>query len=288
MHWKCNCTFSVPLSLAAHVSRDVLGAFRLVALCTVAAINAYLLLDPKGIVLNVERRDGGMQKVELFGLQRFCTFTVWCWTLQGVYFAAALLSTYAEHVFQDGVLSLALPVIGRVDVRASLVAQVAALTFQVSFALAFLVSYVVTHALIPGGVRRGVPIANFFHFTGLTMHNANAIFMAVELALNGHAFRAPHCVFAILFGVAYVVFAQVYYLVAGYYFYFFLWPHKAWAALLHVGLLTAMVLFFFIGAGMASALGTHRAPALAALAALTYMSLFLRMPAAAASGDKKQ
>ena len=46
-----------------------------------------------------------------------------------------------------------------------------------------------------------------FRWPPLIMHNANVVFMGLELFLNGMRFVAYHVVFVLLFGCAYVVFA---------------------------------------------------------------------------------
>jgi hypothetical protein len=43
------------------------------------------------------------------------------------------------------------------------------------------------------------------------------------------------------------------YLYCGHYYYFFLYPHKPFAVVAHVGLLVVMVLFFFLGMGFSTA-----------------------------------
>jgi hypothetical protein len=188
-------------------ARDSMGLFRLGALAVVLAVNAYLLFDPTGIVINVEKRNGNIEKYTMFGMVRFTTFTTWCWTLQAFYFASAAACSFADRLFVNGDHSVLLS-IGTFSVTPTVIARVAWVLFEVSFAVAFLVSFIVTYVLIPGAMKRGASIDNFFNFAALAMHNANAIFMAIELALNRFPFQSSHCVFACMLGLAYVLFAQ--------------------------------------------------------------------------------
>lgn len=73
--------------------------------------------------------------------------------------------------------------------------------------MAYLVSVVVTFVLIPGGKQQGLPTANFFKVLPLLMHNANVVFMALELVLNRIPFCAMHFPFVLIYGSAYVIFS---------------------------------------------------------------------------------
>jgi hypothetical protein len=149
-------------------------------------------------------------------------FTVWCWSLQGIYFAAAVYLGLAHilHWSVHPVVLTATPIL-----------------YEISFATAYLVTFLVTYVLIPGTIRRGVNPTTFFKFFPLLMHNANALFMMTELLLNDIPFRFSHFPYIVFFGQAYVIFSWHVYRRIGVFYYFFLDYELKFAVIWQLGLL---------------------------------------------------
>ena len=117
----------------------------------------------------------------------FYAFTVWCWTLQGCYFAMSIaISMGLDNLY---------------------LAEATLIFFELSLSFALLVTVVVSFVLIPGGLKNKHNMSQMFSTRPLLMHNANVLFMTVELVNSKIKFNLKHFPFAILFGLAYVVFS---------------------------------------------------------------------------------
>lgn len=152
------------------------------------------------------------------------TFTVWCWSLIGVYMLvtaalslAHMMGVRADRGYGGQLLSAAVWVL-----------------FELLFTTAILVFVVVWFVLVPKvgpNMLRPIP---------LCMHNLNVVFMSVEMMLNRLVILRWHAPFAIYFGICYVVFSWLYFFLCGRFFYFFLdwrWPFAPIAYLVLLGIL---------------------------------------------------
>ncbi|CEO97040.1 unnamed protein product (mitochondrion) [Plasmodiophora brassicae] len=204
-------------------SARVLIGYRVLCALTIAASVTWVAVDPVGLPGVVNLVDGSMAQIRSVGRIRFCTFTVWAWIGQGLYFACTLLL----HLLGPDRSPMALVLIATV-------------LFEIGFALALLVSFVVSYVLIPSSPDP----TNLFSWASLAMHNLNVLFMVVELVLNQVEFHIEHFHFALLFGVVYILFAWVVAQRTGYFFYFFLNPNYKHALLAHALLLLTVTTFF--------------------------------------------
>ena len=237
---------------------------RLLISAVIWAVCLFLLFDNQGLTLDVLQRDGTNKRIHLLRLERFTPFTVWCWVLQLVYFSLASICSAAQ-----------VGLIDPVSVPASL-AQSAWVAFEVSFATAFLVSAVVSFVLIPGTLKRGLGLDNFFKPLPKVMHNANVVFMALELGVNKLSFSQSHHAYVLIFAMLYVVFAWLWYEIKGVFYYSFLDYARPGAAAWYLGLMAALLLFFACGLTAAASLeqeGQGRYLALGALSLVTYAVL---------------
>ena len=174
-----------------------------------AAIN-----DTKGLEITVSLSSGGFKSVNLKRFERLSTFTMWCWTLQGVYF----LMTSLSPVFPPDTL------------ESIHVHRICWVLFEINFALAYMVTFLVTFVLIPGAISKKIP-HKFFDLTPILCHNANALFMGVEISLNQLSMPFSHIAFIQLFGLTYVIFAWKLHQSKGIFYYFFLdydRPYAVW------------------------------------------------------------
>lgn len=88
--------------------------------------------------------------------------------------------------------------------------------------MSFLVSIIVTYVLIPDSKKRGDAVNILFKPVALLTHNANVVFMVFELLTNRLQFNAWHFIFAVSFGLVYVVFSWFLYSQIKVFYYFFL------------------------------------------------------------------
>jgi hypothetical protein len=112
--------------------------------------------------------------------------------------------------------------------------------------MAFLVSSMVTYVLIPGNFKRGILSNVFFQFTPLVLHNANVVFMAIEILINRMHFCLWHYPFILLYGLTYVVASWFFVKIFGAFFYFFLdYAHK-YAIFMQLGLVLVVSLILLL------------------------------------------
>ena len=104
-----------------------------------------------------------------------------------------------------------------------------------------------TFVLIPFAKSAKLPIDNFFVIVPLLMHNANIIFMALEVVVNEIPFSIWHLPFILLYGTAYCIFSWIWNHYHGYYFYFFLDYTRPGAITWYISLMAIVGVFFLIG-----------------------------------------
>lgn len=139
------------------------------------------------------------------------TFTVWCWTLEGVYFVLS------------GVASLSDACRSRENcVHSTVCANFLWVFFQVMFSYSWLVFLVVWLVLLPSSYIINGTDGGILSFVALSMHNANVLFMLIEMRLNRMNFVKTHLVFTLYYGCSYVAFSWLWYLRYNYFFYFFI------------------------------------------------------------------
>lgn len=204
------CTVALVADPPAQLVRPAaLLSLRFLRLAVVFAVLAASYMD-EGIEIEPEGSKG--IKVRIWGAGRFATFTVWCWTLQGLYFA---LTCYSFFLLEPG---------GAGSGEFSLLAAVAVVLYETNLATSILVTVVVTFVLFPHAMKSsGDTNYNLLcRPAAVMMHNANVIFTVGELLLTGMPVHLSHFAFAVLLGCTYVVFAWVWYARVGMFFYFFL------------------------------------------------------------------
>ena len=173
-------------------------------------------------------RDGNSKLVPLKHLSRFTKFTVWCWTVLGVYLAMAC---YCSLAFSFG---------WPLSPEFLLATTVA---FEIAFGTSYLVTTVVTFVLYPRHIKDGVDHMSLFEFYNVLQHNANVLIVAVEFALNKVPFVFAHFPFIVFFGQLYVLFSVWLHSRIGVFYYFFLDFEAPYAAFLQLGLLVLVSSF---------------------------------------------
>jgi hypothetical protein len=80
-------------------SSQILGCLRLMIASVIWYLVFLIYSDKNALKLTLQNQEGKPVLVELKGLGRFATFTVWTWTVQGIYFtlAAAISFSYGNN-----------------------------------------------------------------------------------------------------------------------------------------------------------------------------------------------
>lgn len=210
---------------------------RLVFCLIIWLVNFYLIIDRKGLDIVALGSDGNPKKVHIVHAERFTAFTMWAWSLQGLYFASLMIlyiidycNMVSFHIYLLYYLRLFILI-----------------TFEISFGIAFMVSTTVSYVLIPGMIKNRLSVDLFFKPVPLLTHNANVIFMVVELLLSKIPILPNHYPSAILFASCYVIFSWIWLELKGVVYYFFLDYNRKYSLLWHIGLLMGVYLFYYFG-----------------------------------------
>uniref|UniRef100_A0A7S0FBS4 Glycerophosphocholine acyltransferase 1 n=1 Tax=Pyrodinium bahamense TaxID=73915 RepID=A0A7S0FBS4_9DINO len=169
------------------------------------------------------------------GPTAFATFTVWCWSLIGVYgIAAGIVSALAAAGVQGS------------SPCAAAAACVVWVLFEVMFSCAVLVFLVVWLVLIPQAYVMTHTDLGLLGWQPVSMHNLNLLFMMTEMLLNRLIFVPAHALFAMYYGITYIVFSWLWFAYAGVFFYFFIdWRRPL--VVLGYTVLIALVWASFVG-----------------------------------------
>jgi hypothetical protein len=205
------------------VSNEILLVYRLLCAIIVFLTLYTVLSDPNGLIITVPARTGGLKVVKLLGYERLSTFTVWSWTLIGIYFVLTSYCTVVTLLHQEKNISI-------------FILQSSWILFELSYPISFLVTLIVTFVLIPPAISRGTH-QPLFSSPSLLMHNANVVMMTIDNLLNQLPFTMSHAVFGILYGLLYAIFAWAWYQHKGVFYYFFLDYEFKGAELCYLGLI---------------------------------------------------
>jgi hypothetical protein len=238
--WHAHASGALALHLVSQATLTAGGvpllAFRLLALGAILVTDVEILTGPSFTMAGTDMYGRTLTGIVVAGLRRFGTFTVWSWQLQGVYFAAVVAASLAPP-------SWALP--GWLPV-------VAHVAFEISLPVSLLVTTIVTYVLYPQAAAAGRDVTFLFRWPGLLMHNANLAFMLVELFASGHPPLNPwHLPVVVLWGLAYVSFANLYATLGpGFFFYPFLAPGTRTGVAAHLALVTVLGVFYALCCGI--------------------------------------
>ncbi|KAJ3313247.1 hypothetical protein HDV04_002231 [Boothiomyces sp. JEL0838] len=221
------------ISTSSLVTSDQLLYFR--AFCLVSNLYVDLIptfFDKVGHTITAFQVDTQPRTVRMKGGIRFCTFTLWSWLIQGIYFACAIatqLGYITNLYFLEAIVIM----------------------FELATSVAILVTVVVTFVLIPGAAKGDVKnMVGLFRFQVLLTHNANVVFMITELVLNNIKFKFSHFPYAGLFGITYIAFSWILAQKIGVFFYNFLNYNFPKVLMAYTGLLFALSVFFTIAFGI--------------------------------------
>jgi len=251
------------------VSSDVLLCIRAAFLAIITYTVVFMFVDKEGLRLQLVNPADKLIDVHLFGIQRFSAFTVWSWTLQGVYFLLVTLCAVADK-YSPALKALLAP-------HQWLLTRLIWGAFEVSFAMSFMVTTVVTFILIPSARRNYLPHDNFFKILPLLMHNFNVVFMCAELFFNKLPILLSHNALCFWWGMVYTIFAMYWFQLHGFFFYFFLDYSKPLAPVWTWILIGIYSLFFSSGHYLSLLVrgdGTNNAEVQKYMAAIVAFTLF--------------
>ena len=220
------------ISSSEKLSTPVIAAFRAIVSLVCFSTIASIILDPKGMTYNVldyETKLYGPKKIT--GTTRMSAFTMWSFTLLGVYFAVSSYSSWSVHYGWE---------LGEWTVW-----LVPAL-FSSAIASAFLVTVTVTYMLIPEANERGDNITHYFNWDSQLMHNGNVIFILIEMAVSDISLSLWHVPYPVIFGCIYVLFSAFNARRSGIYFYDFIDPRLNGSHIIHMVLLGVMSIHFIL------------------------------------------
>ena len=232
----------------------------LVCFSTIASI----ILDPKGMTYNLldyETKLYGPKRIT--GTTRMSAFTMWSFTLMGVYFAVSSYSSWSYHFGWE---------VGNWTVR------VVPALFSSAIASAFLVTTTVTYMLIPEANQRGDNIAHYFKWDSQLMHNGNVIFILIEMVVSDIELGLWYVSYPVIFGCFYVLFSAFNARRSGIYFYDFIDPRLNGSHIIHMVLLGVMSMHFILALAVQSLAEVNFTSYMLTLVAICYLATTFRNP----------
>lgn len=235
MNWHGDTKVLLSKSGVPFINDTMLGVTRLLMGLFIWIVNLLTISESITIDIVVSGKDKPLS-VKLNGYERFATFTLWNWTILGFYFILA-----AGFSFSKSFQSLAW------IQKSDLLADIAIVIFEIGFSLSYLVSYCVTYLIIPGMKKRKVSLKHILSPKAIACHNANILFVAIDMVIGRNTISPWHFVFIILWTALYVLFAWIWNHYKGYFFYDFLDYNRKNTIWIHIGLLTFLTCLYFFG-----------------------------------------
>ena len=201
----------------------VLALFTLINIC----------IDEEGSVVLPTFYDSKQRgEVVLLGVHRLVPFTVWSFVAFGIYFTIAAASSWV-HVLGGEVPDWALASVS--------------ITFAIACGTALLVTIIVTFYLIPKNAAKGFDVSKYFKWHESLMHNGNVIILGMELVLGNLDITPGMVAFPLLYGIAYIGFANAYAVFGGgIYLYDFIDPRLRGGPVIHLILLLLISGFYCV------------------------------------------
>ena len=232
----------------------------LVCFSTIASI----ILDPKGMTYNLldyETKLYGPKRIT--GVTRMSAFTMWSFTLMGVYFAVASYSSWSVHFGWE---------VG------DWVVHIVPALFSSAIASAFLVTTTVTYMLIPEANQRGDNISHYFKWDSQLMHNGNVIFILSEMAVSDIELSLWHIPYPVIFGCFYVLFSAFNARRSGIYFYDFIDPRLNGSHIIHMVLLGVMSIHYILALAVQTLAEVNFTGYILTLVAICYLATAFNNP----------
>ncbi|CAK8994767.1 Uncharacterized protein SCF082_LOCUS4065 [Durusdinium trenchii] len=171
----------------------------------------------------------------LGGWKIFGTFTVWSWTLIGIYMGLAGVASLS-HACK----------IKPNKVVVAVLCRFLWLLFEVMLPVSFLIFVVVWLVLLPAAYQTSGTDLGLLSLPALAAHNLNVVFMLIEARLNRLCMTSFHLIFIFYYGALYVIFSWILFGINHNFFYFFIdWRYPV-VLIGYTGILSMLAGFFFI------------------------------------------
>mmetsp|Transcript_19746 Transcript_19746/g.37143 ORF Transcript_19746/g.37143 Transcript_19746/m.37143 type:complete len:296 (+) Transcript_19746:33-920(+) len=166
----------------------------------------------------------------------FATFTVWSWSLIGLYCLLAAGASILEAIGKSPE--------GRM---ATVFCCATWVLFEVMLPVSCLIFLLVWTVLLPAAYQTYGSSAGLLSLPALAAHNLNFVFMFVETMLNRLCITTYHLVFMFYYGGIYVIFSWLFFAKYHFFFYFFIDWRYPLVLFGYTGLLSLLCTFFFVG-----------------------------------------
>eukprot|EP01038_Epipyxis_sp_PR26KG_P016131 gene16131-21923_t len=192
--WEINHNELKPIWKKNSIELNPILWIRLPLLVMAFATLIYIYVDKVGLKVRIMTRDKIVKTIIVKHLGRYAWFTVWSFSLQGIYFFFEFIASLpTQYQPIDMIISQ----------------RIADVLFEISFPTSFVVSMVVTYVLIPTAIKNELPTDNFFTISGLLMHNGNVLFMAIEMIIRPSVYHLNDIFYLFLYVSLYSVFMWI-------------------------------------------------------------------------------
>lgn len=168
----------------------------------------------------------------------FATFTIWSWSLIGLYMLLSGLMTLATR-FGNWKPSSA----GRCT---AMLCRLVWLLFEVMLPVSFLIFLAVWLVLLPVAYQTTGGDMGLLTWPALFCHNLNFLFMFVEALVNRLCITTYHLTFMFYYGASYVIFSWIFFKEYHFFYFFIDWRYPL-VLIGYTALLVTLTIFFFLG-----------------------------------------
>ena len=179
-----------------------LGFYRLCIALSIWATTLHILCGPGWTqVTNWKPASKlkGNTTITLRGIKTMFPFTSWSWNLLGLSYSLNALIAFCVATQQDAWIT---------GLKHNWLLRLALIAWEIAAPCAILVSTVIRFAIWEMALHGSGDTSNLKSFRNVMMHNANSVFVLMEVALlGGLPVRFTEVSLAPLFGVCYVIFA---------------------------------------------------------------------------------
>eukprot|EP00435_Cladocopium_sp_Y103_P072031 s43_g39.t1 len=168
----------------------------------------------------------------------FATFTIWSWSLIGLYMALSGLMTLAALVGWKPT---------RPGGCTAMLCRLVWLLFEVMLPVSFLIFLSVWLVLLPVAYQTTGSDMGLLTWPALFCHNLNFLFMFLEALVNRLCITTYHLTFMFYYGASYVIFSWIFFKEYHFFFYFFIDWRYPLVLIGYTALLVTLTIFFFLG-----------------------------------------
>lgn len=167
----------------------------------------------------------------------FATFTIWSWSLIGLYMLLSgcmTLATLGGWKAAPGTCT-------------AMLCRLVWLLFEVMLPVAVLIFLAVWLVLLPVAYQTTGSDMGLLTWPALFCHNLNFVFMFAEALMNRLCITTYHLTFMFYYGASYVIFSWIFFEEYHFFFYFFIDWRYPLVLIGYTALLVTLTIFFFLG-----------------------------------------